>query len=85
LETVSNTPGLLLKYILGAQGNMWTEYITNKAKIEYMLFPRMTALSEVLWSPADKKDYTDFVRRLKENAINRYKFWDSNYFMNFEE
>jgi hexosaminidase len=84
LGSVLNTPGLLAKYILGAQGNMWTEYITNEAKLEYMLFPRMTALSEALWTPADKKDDTDFVRRLKENAIPRYQFWNSNYFKNFE-
>ena len=39
------------KYILGAQGNVWTEYMGNERKVEYMIFPRMSALSEVLWSP----------------------------------
>ncbi|MFM9587684.1 family 20 glycosylhydrolase, partial [Streptomyces caniscabiei] len=38
------------KYVLGAQANVWTEYITNPNKVEYMIFPRMSALSEVLWS-----------------------------------
>ncbi len=52
------------KHILGAQANLWTEYIGNMSKIEYMLFPRVTALSEVLWSPKEKRDWNDFKRRL---------------------
>ena len=52
------------KYILGAQANMWTEYQSNERKIEYQLFPRITALSEVLWSPKEKRDWKDFERRL---------------------
>lgn len=52
------------KYILGAQSNMWTEYQSNPSKIEYQLFPRITALSEVLWSPKEKRDWKDFERRL---------------------
>ncbi|TKC03849.1 beta-N-acetylhexosaminidase [Pedobacter frigoris] len=52
-------------YIWGAQGNLWSEYITNPAKAEYMLFPRLSALSEVLWTPKNKKDYLDFQKRLK--------------------
>jgi hexosaminidase len=52
------------KYILGAQANMWAEYFENSSKVEYMLFPRITALSEVLWSPKEKRDWKDFERRL---------------------
>lgn len=52
------------KYILGAQANMWTEYQSNTSKIEYQLFPRITALSEVLWSPKEKRDWKNFERRL---------------------
>jgi hexosaminidase len=52
------------KYILGAQANMWTEYMEYPGKVEYMLFPRITALSEVLWSPKEKRDWKDFERRL---------------------
>ena len=64
------------KYILGAQANVWTEYITNPAKIEYQVFPRMSALSEVLWS--NKKDYTDFKRRL-DTQLKRYDLWKVSY------
>ena len=72
-------------YIIGAQGNVWTEYMGNPAKVEYMVFPRMTALSEVLWSPKEKKNYTDFKRRLQSAIIPRYTFWQANYFRNFEQ
>ncbi len=52
------------KYVLGAQANMWTEYMEYPSKVEYMMFPRMTALSEVLWSPKEKRNWKDFERRL---------------------
>jgi hexosaminidase len=51
-------------YILGAQGNVWTEYMKTPEKVEYMVFPRMLALSEVVWSPAEKRNYDDFLNRL---------------------
>jgi hexosaminidase len=50
--------------ILGAQGNVWTEYIPNIGHVEYMSFPRSTALAEVTWTPREKKDYAGFVARL---------------------
>ncbi len=56
------------KYILGAQGNVWTEYIAEYKKVEYMAMPRMIALSEVLWLPEDKKNYADFYIRLKKHT-----------------
>ena len=63
------TPQALLenesKYIMGAQGNVWTEYITDFAKVQYMSMPRMAALSEVLWTLPEKKNYKDFLMRLK--------------------
>ncbi|MBL4905659.1 MAG: family 20 glycosylhydrolase, partial [Flavobacteriaceae bacterium] len=52
------------KYVLGAQGNVWTEYITTPEKVEYMAFPRAIALSEVLWSTPENKNYDDFKNRL---------------------
>ena len=48
------------KYIIGVQANLWTEYIATPAKADYMLLPRMLALSEVAWSPVANKDYKDF-------------------------
>ena len=52
------------KYVLGAQGNVWTEYMKTPEKVEYMAFPRMIALSEVLWSTAENKNYHNFKKRL---------------------
>lgn len=48
------------KYILGVQANLWTEYMPTPAKAEYMLLPRMLALSEVAWTPLRNKDYKNF-------------------------
>ncbi|MEM6517342.1 MAG: family 20 glycosylhydrolase [Bacteroidota bacterium] len=53
------------KYILGAQGNLWTEYMPSENQVEYMAFPRMLALSEVVWSGTESRDYIDFVKRLE--------------------
>ena len=53
------TPGTE-DHILGVQANLWTEYVTSPEFLEYMLFPRMCALSEVQWCNADRKDYTRF-------------------------
>ena len=47
-------------HILGVQANLWTEYVTSNEFLEYMLLPRMCALSEVQWCNADRKDYDRF-------------------------
>ncbi len=52
-------------FVLGAQGNVWTEYITDFSKVQYMSMPRMAALSEALWTPIERKNYKNFVMRLK--------------------
>lgn len=67
------------KYIMGAQGNVWAEYINNPAKAEYMIFPRLSALSEVLWSPKEKKNWSDFQTKI-ETQKKRYSLWGANYF-----
>ncbi|WP_181885090.1 glycoside hydrolase family 20 protein [Pontibacter diazotrophicus] len=66
------------KYVLGAQANVWTEYMSNPAKVEYQIFPRMTALSEVLWTAPEKKDWNDFEKRLL-TQFKRYDMWGANY------
>lgn len=53
------------RYIKGAQGNVWTEYIKNPEHVEYMAYPRATALAEVLWSAPEQKNYDNFLDRLK--------------------
>ena len=66
------------KHILGAQGNVWTEYMSNYKNVEYMIFPRMSALSEVLWSPKEERNWKDFERRLPA-LFTRYKMWGASY------
>lgn len=66
------------KYIWGAQGCLWSEYITNPAKVQYQLFPRLDALSEVLWSPKEKRNYPDFQKRLK-TQFKRYDLMGITY------
>lgn len=66
------------KYILGAQANVWTEYITNISKVEYMIFPRMSALSEVVWSTKEQRNWQNFEQRLA-TQFKRYELWKSNY------
>ena len=52
------------QHVIGAQGNLWTEYISTPQYAEYMILPRMSALAEVVWTPKDKKDWDDFKRRV---------------------
>ncbi|HPR83273.1 MAG TPA: beta-N-acetylhexosaminidase, partial [Pontiellaceae bacterium] len=52
-------------HVLGAQGQLWTEYIKDMRQVEYMAFPRACALSEAVWSPSEGKGYADFLRRIR--------------------
>jgi len=52
------------EHILGAQANLWAEYMTNEAMVEYQALPRMSALSEVQWTQPERKDYEAFKERL---------------------
>ncbi|MBA4257798.1 MAG: beta-N-acetylhexosaminidase [Chitinophaga sp.] len=55
------------KHVLGAQANLWTEFVTTPKQVEYMVLPRMLALSEVLWSPSSAKDWNGFNERLQQH------------------
>lgn len=54
------------KYIIGAQGCLWTEYVHDGKRAEYMILPRLTALSEVVWSPRDSRSWDGFSARLPQ-------------------
>jgi hexosaminidase len=56
-------------FIMGAQANVWTEYILTENQVEYMAVPRMLALSEVLWTKPELKNYPQFIIRLKDHAV----------------
>ncbi|MFA5670154.1 MAG: beta-N-acetylhexosaminidase [Balneolaceae bacterium] len=71
------------KYVLGSQGNLWTEFIHTPEKIEYMALPRMTALSEVLWTPKEDKDWFSFWGRL-QIQFKRFDNLGVNYAKHFK-
>jgi len=66
------------KYILGAQANLWTEYIPTEQQVEYMVLPRMSALAEVLWTPASQKNWPSFKERMQKQ-YQRYEALGANY------
>lgn len=68
--------------ILGAQGNLWTEYVSEPSHADYMAFPRLTALSEVCWTHAGQRSYDDFTKRLTEQ-FKRFEAMGMNYSKSF--
>ena len=63
-------PGLTqdeARFILGGQANLWTEYIPTPEHAEYMLFPRITALAEAVWSLPERKNWTEFKKRVERH------------------
>jgi hexosaminidase len=66
------------KHVLGAQFQIWTEYIPNPKQVEYMAYPRACALSEVVWSSKENRNFQDFNNRLS-NHLERLKILDVNF------
>jgi hexosaminidase len=74
----TNVPTELQSFVLGAQGNLWTEQISNFKQAEYMTFPRACALAEVTWSAKDARNWDDFMRRLQVQ-VRRFDELNINY------
>ena len=66
------------KYILGGQANVWTEYISNNKHLEYMIYPRMFAVSEDLWTSVDNKNWDSFSERVRHMFL-RFNLMGINY------
>ena len=66
------------KHILGAQANLWTEYVPTIKHAQYMTFPRIAAMSEALWSSKEVKNWDDFYRRI-QLFTKRYDQMGINY------
>lgn len=66
------------KYILGVQGNVWTEYMKTPEQVEYMSYPRAIALAEIGWMPEGPRNFEDFAVRLK-NHLRRLDYLGVNY------
>jgi len=69
---------LQARHVLGTQGQIWTEYQRTPRNVEYMVFPRLVALSEVAWTPREQKDFADFRGRLAKH-LARLAVIDVNY------
>ena len=66
------------KHVLGGQANLWSEYIPTKKQSEYMIFPRIAALAEALWSPKESRNWIGFTNRLP-SLFQRYDYLGINY------
>jgi hexosaminidase len=66
------------RHVLGAQANVWTEHMPTIAHVQHAVFPRLDALSEVLWSPANERDWNGFLARLPAQ-LARYRAADVAY------
>ncbi|HEY3521955.1 MAG TPA: family 20 glycosylhydrolase [Rhodanobacteraceae bacterium] len=60
------------KHVIGAQANLWSEYLTTPARVEHAVFPRIDALAEVLWSPRGSRDWQGFLQRMPAQ-LERYR------------
>ncbi|MDR6785227.1 hexosaminidase [Pedobacter africanus] len=67
-----------VKYIKGIQGNIWTEFIPDFHHLQYMAFPRLSALAEVAWSTPEKKNWEKFKQKM-ETEYSRYEASGINY------
>ncbi len=65
-------------YIIGSQANLWTEFISDIPTLEYMLFPRLGALAEVVWTEKTRRDYPEFRKRL-DKEFRRLAMYGINY------
>lgn len=65
-------------HVLGGQAQVWTEYMADPKAVEYMAFPRLTALAEAVWTPKARKDYTGYVARLRTH-LDRLRALDVNF------
>lgn len=65
--------------IMGGQGCMWTEYYPHRQRLEYALFPRMSAMAELYWSSPQKRDWNNFLSKLPA-LFQRYTLWGANYY-----
>lgn len=66
-----------LPFYKGVQACMWTEYISDEKHLEYMAFPRLMAVAETGWTPASKKNFADFCRRMSQDTVMfRYRNYE---------
>lgn len=74
----SSVPAELQKYYIGVQGTFWTEHVQSNYLLEYLALPRLIAIAETGWTPAAKKDFSDFRQRITKDTLllnyNNYEY-----------
>jgi hexosaminidase len=78
----ANYPEKQQEQILGMQASMWSETVQTRERLDYMIFPRLTAIAEAAWTDASNKDYEDYLLRL-ESMLERFDVLNINYFNPF--
>ena len=78
-EPLEGIPAGAEKHILGVQANLWTEYIATEEHLQYMLLPRMLALSEVQWCRPENKDFDAFKAKFSDHGIRILETMGYNY------
>lgn len=68
---LADAPPEAARRVLGGQGKLWTEYLATRDRLDYLAYPRASALAEVLWTPPGRRRYADFLERL---AAHRARF-----------
>lgn len=79
LDPYQDIPEASRHHILGVQGNLWTEYVPTPEHLEYMLLPRMLALSEVQWCAPDNRDFERFIAATKGHEYNVFDILGYNF------
>ncbi len=77
-----NLPADKQKYIIGVQANLWTEYIKDSKLVEYMLYPRASAIAEIAWTPNERKNWDSFTKRML-TQFKRYDYLGVTYAKHF--
>ncbi|MCC5877322.1 MAG: beta-N-acetylhexosaminidase, partial [Candidatus Sumerlaeia bacterium] len=70
-------------HVLGVEGNMWTEFVPDRDRLDHQVYPRLTALAEVAWSPRQARDWPDFLTRM-DTHIRRYEILGIQYAREFK-
>ncbi len=65
--------GIQRQHILGVEAPLWTETITNRSEMEYMIFPRLPAIAEIAWTAKDRRDWDSFAQRIRFHG----KLWEN--------
>ena len=63
--------------ILGVQGNVWSEYLPTYQMVEYMAYPRASAVAEIGWSSSNNRDWKSFLKRLQVQ-FERWRYYQVN-------